>query len=78
MLWLNYSQCVAKVKLCIKQVNLCLQVLNGSHTEIAALYNMTSNTFVPYHITEHPFCGAHTLLPDGRAIIVGGKGMLQS
>lgn len=55
---------------------LSLQVLNGTQTEIAALYNMTSNTFVPFHITEHPFCGAHTLLPDGRAIIVGGEKVL--
>ena len=49
-----------------------LKVENGTQTEIAAIYNMTDNTFKPYHIREHPFCGAHTLLPDGNAIIVGG------
>ena len=47
------------------------QVDDGTQTEIAALYDMTTNTFVPYHITEHPFCSGHTLLPDGRGIIVG-------
>ena len=48
-----------------------LQVDDGTQTEITALYDMTTNTFVPYHITEHPFCSGHTLLPDGRGIIVG-------
>ena len=37
------------------------------------MYNLTSNTFVPYHVAELPICGGHTLLPDGRALIVGGK-----
>ena len=54
-----------------------LQVLNGTQTEMAAIYNMTDNTFKPYHITEHPFCSAHTLLPDGNAIIVGGASFCQ-
>ena len=44
---------------------------------MAAIYNMTDNTFKPYHITEHPFCSAHTLLPDGNAIIVGGASFCQ-
>ena len=50
-----------------------LQVDNGNNTEVAAMYNMTSNTFKPYHIAEHPFCSGHTLLPNGSAIIVGGR-----
>lgn len=48
----------------------------GAQTELAALYNRSSNTFTPFHIAENPFCGAHTLLPDGRAVVVGGD-MLQ-
>ena len=55
-----------------------LKVQNGTQTEIAALYNMTDNTFKAYHIKEHPFCGAHTLLPDGNAILVGGEATHES
>ena len=55
---------------CMMQVN----TPSGRRTEMAAIYNTSSNTFTPFHITEHPFCAGHTLLPDGRkAIIVGGK-----
>ena len=50
-----------------------MQVDNGTTSECAAMYNLTSNTFVPYHVAELPICGGHTLLPDGRALIVGGK-----
>ena len=50
-----------------------LTVANGTWTEIAAIYNTVSNTFEPFHIPEAPFCGAQTILPDGRGIIVGGK-----
>ena len=57
---------------CLRELSIDLKVENGTQTEIAAIYNMTDNTFKPYHIREHPFCGAHTLLPDGNAIIVGG------
>ncbi|KAA6418816.1 MAG: hypothetical protein FRX49_11173, partial [Trebouxia sp. A1-2] len=48
-----------------------LTVANGTWTEIAAIYNTVSNTFEPFHIPEAPFCGAQTILPDGRGIIVG-------
>ncbi len=50
-----------------------VQVDDGTQTEIAAVYNMTSNTFVPFHIPESPFCAGHTLLPDGRGLVLGGK-----
>ncbi|DBB11708.1 TPA: hypothetical protein ACH3X3_005878 [Trebouxia sp. C0006] len=50
-----------------------LTVANGTWTEIAAIYNTVSNTFEPFHIPEAPFCGAQTILPDGRGIIVGGE-----
>ncbi|KAL0048178.1 hypothetical protein WJX82_009358 [Trebouxia sp. C0006] len=49
-----------------------LTVDNGTQTEVAALYNMTDNTFVPFHIPESPFCSGHTLLPDGRGLVIGG------
>lgn len=45
---------------------------NNTRAEIAAIYNMTDNTFKPFHITEHPFCSAQTLLPNGQGVIVGG------
>ena len=44
-----------------------------NNTEMAAIYNMTDNTFVPFHIKEHPFCSGQALLPDGQGIVVGGK-----
>ena len=50
-----------------------MQIDNGTTSECAAMYNLTSNTFVPYHVAELPICGGHILLPDGRAFIVGGK-----
>ncbi|KAK9866371.1 hypothetical protein WJX84_008187 [Apatococcus fuscideae] len=50
-----------------------LRVDNGQWTEIASIYNTITNTYQPFHITESPFCGAQTLLPDGRAILVGGS-----
>lgn len=50
-----------------------MQVDNGTTSECSAMYNLTSNTFVPYHVAELPICGGHTLLPEGRALIVGGK-----
>ena len=50
-----------------------LQVDNGTQTEVAALYNMSDNTFVPFHIPESPFCSGHTLLPDGRGLVIGGE-----
>lgn len=49
-----------------------MQVANGSFTEIASIYDTVTNTFEPFHIPEAPFCGAQTILPDGRAILVGG------
>ena len=44
----------------------------GTWTEIAAIYDTNTNTYEPFRIPEAPFCGAQTILPDGRAIIVGG------
>lgn len=46
---------------------------NDTWTEIASIYDLKTNTYKPFHIPEAPFCGAQTLLPDGRAIIVGGE-----
>ena len=36
------------------------------------VYNLTDNTFEPFYIQELAFCGGNTLLPDGRAFLVGG------
>lgn len=41
--------------------------------ETAALYNLSDNTFVPFHITESPLCSGHLLTTDGKAIIAGGE-----
>ena len=49
-----------------------MQVDNGTQSETAALYNMSSNTFTPFHITEEAEAAGHILLPDGRGLIVGG------
>ena len=46
---------------------------NPNHTETAALYNMTDNTFKPYHIKESAFCSGQTLHPNGEGLIVGGE-----
>ncbi|KAK9863598.1 hypothetical protein WJX84_001727 [Apatococcus fuscideae] len=40
--------------------------------EIAAIYDLKTNTYVPFHIQEHPFCSGHVVLPDGNPLIVGG------
>ena len=53
-----------------------LQVDNGTQTEIAAIYNMTDNTFEPYHIKENPFCGGQTLLANGQGVLVGGEPLI--
>ena len=45
---------------------------NGTQSETAALYNLSSNTYTPFHITEEAEAGGHILLPDGRGLIVGG------
>nr|QOL01228.1 putative extracellular protein TR9_036 [Trebouxia lynnae] len=50
-----------------------LTVDNGTQSETAALYNMSSNTFTPFHITEEAEAAGHILLPDGRGLIVGGN-----
>ena len=50
-----------------------MQVANGTQSEVAAIYNMTSNTYVPFHIAEAPQASGHILLPDGRGLIVGGE-----
>ncbi|KAL0048241.1 hypothetical protein WJX82_010870 [Trebouxia sp. C0006] len=45
---------------------------NTTQPESGALYNTSTNTFVPLHIAENPFCGAQTLLPNGQGVVVGG------
>ncbi|KAA6418817.1 MAG: hypothetical protein FRX49_11174 [Trebouxia sp. A1-2] len=45
---------------------------NTSQPECGAMYNTSTNTFVPLHIAENPFCGAQALLPDGQGVVVGG------
>lgn len=52
---------------------LLVQVDNGTETEMGAIYNMTDNTFRPFHIREHPFCSGQALLPNGQGVVVGGK-----
>ena len=49
------------------------QTGDGAYTEIASIYDTITNTFEPFHIPDAAFCGAQTVLPDGRAILVGGK-----
>ena len=49
-----------------------MQVDNGTQSETAALYNLTSNTYTPFHLPELAEAGGHVLLPDGRGLIVGG------
>ncbi|KAK9861867.1 hypothetical protein WJX84_011613, partial [Apatococcus fuscideae] len=49
-----------------------LLVNNGTRVETAALYNLTDNTYQPFHITESPLCSGHVLLQDGSAFVVGG------
>lgn len=51
---------------------MCMQVDNGTQSETASIYNLTSNTYQPFHITEEAEAGGHVLLPDGRGIIIGG------
>lgn len=60
------------------QAELCvlLQTGDGAYTEIASIYDTATNTFVPFHMPDAAFCGAQTILPDGRAIIVGGELLL--
>lgn len=53
-----------------------LQTGDGAYTEIASIYDTATNTFVPFHMPDAAFCGAQTILPDGRAIIVGGELLL--
>ena len=61
------------INFALEIICLSLQAANGTQQEVGAFYNMTSNTFVPFHIAEHPFCSAHTLLPDGQAFVLGGE-----
>lgn len=53
-------------------------VQRGDAYEYNTIYNMTDNTFEPFYIRELAFCGANTLLPDGRALIAGGMPPLTS
>lgn len=48
------------------------QVDNGTQSEVAAIYNLTSNTYTPYHVPQLAEAGGHVLLPDGRGLIIGG------
>ena len=48
------------------------QVDGGTQSEVAAIYNLTSNTFTPYHVPQLAEASGHILLPDGRGLIIGG------
>lgn len=48
-----------------------VQVAGGTQSETAALYNLTSSTYTPFHITEEAEAGGHILLPDGRGLMLG-------
>ena len=65
---------VKRVTWCLHYLRACwhLQVDNGTQSETAALYNLSSNTYTPFHITEEAEAAGHILLPDGRGLIVGG------
>lgn len=65
----SFDSCTA----CFQHQLCVLQVDGGNTSECAAMYSLGNNTFVPYHVAELPICGGHTLLPDGRVLIVGGK-----
>lgn len=49
-----------------------MQVDGGTQSEVAAIYNTSSNTFTPYHVPHLAEAAGHILLPDGRGLIVGG------
>ena len=51
----------------------CPQNGTAQSYDYNTLYNLTDNTFEPVYIHELAFCGGNTLLPDGRAFIVGGQ-----
>lgn len=42
-----------------------MQAGNINQTESAAIYNMTDNTYKPYHTKESAFCSGQTLDPSG-------------
>ena len=44
----------------------------GTQSEVAAIYNTSSNTFTPYHVPQLAEAAGHVLLPDGRGLIIGG------
>ncbi|KAA6429021.1 MAG: hypothetical protein FRX49_01131, partial [Trebouxia sp. A1-2] len=50
-----------------------LTVDGGTQSEVAAIYNTSSNTFTPYHVPHLAEAAGHILLPDGRGLIVGGN-----
>ena len=56
-----------------KVATMHMHVANGTQSEVAAIYNLTSNTFTPFHIAEAPQSSGHILLPDGQGLIVGGE-----
>ena len=58
---------------CLQPVLTNAGLQNGITYDYNTIYNMTDNTYEPFYITELAFCGGNTLLPDGRAFIVGGK-----
>ncbi len=49
-----------------------MQVDGGTQSEVAAIYNTSSNTFTPYHVPQLAEAAGHVLLPDGRGLIIGG------
>ena len=51
---------------------ICMQVDGGTQSEVAAMYNTSSNTFTPYHVPQLAEAAGHILLPDGRGLIIGG------
>ena len=74
MTWIHEPEIPEPAALLLYMTHLCkAQVANGTQTELAAIYNMTDNTFVPFHIPESPFCSGHLLLPDGRGLVIGGE-----
>ena len=48
------------------------------HMCTAAMYNLTSNTYTPFRMTELPEAGGRVLLPDGHGLVVGDVQCLHS
>ena len=69
----NIASVLPDEPLCITRkrpsaLSLCLQNHDGSH-EIAAIYDLSTRAFEPFHITESPFCsGTGTEAPGPNTI----------